>query len=212
MTRIWLIRHGQSRATPESRITGPATNPLTPLGFQQAAVVAEVFDHVPDLVVHSPYPRAQQTAQPTIERFPSARVEQWPIEEFTQVGRFDKPRADDARYWEAADPYYRDDPRSESFVDVYARARRFLVRLAETESSLVAAFTHGMFMRVVLWAILSGSEVPDSASMRRFHVFRKAIVIPNCSILPLVHSGKRGFQLRSASTTHLPASLQSGGR
>ncbi|RSM89561.1 histidine phosphatase family protein [Kibdelosporangium aridum] len=213
---VWLIRHGESLANAGSHTTGSATNPLTPRGEQQAALVA--FDHPPDLVVHSPYLRARQTAQPTIDRFPSARVEEWPIEEFDYLGRFHgKPTtaaqraAAVAAYWDAADPHYRDDENSESFVDVHARARQFLARLADTECSYVAAFTHGMFMRIVLWAILTGDAVPDRANMRRFHAFRMASLIPNCSILPLVLNGEQGYQFSAASTAHLPVGLRSGG-
>lgn len=215
---VWLIRHGESRANAGSHTTGSATNPLTPLGTRQAAVVASVFSHAPDLVVCSPYLRARQTAQPTIDRFPRVRVEEWPIEEFDYLGRFHgKPTTAAQRasavaaYWAAADPCYRDDENSESFVDVHGRARRFLARLAESRAERVAAFTHGMFMRVVLWAILTGDTVPDSDSMRRFHTFRTATLIPNCSILPLVLHRERGYQFLSATTAHLPATLQSGG-
>nr|WP_042183072.1 histidine phosphatase family protein [Kibdelosporangium sp. MJ126-NF4]CEL15338.1 phosphoglycerate mutase family protein [Kibdelosporangium sp. MJ126-NF4] len=215
---VWLVRHGESRANAGSHTTGSATNPLTPLGEQQAVIVAENFSEAPDLVVHSPFLRARQTAQPTIDRFPATPVAQWPIEEFSYLGRFHgsptttKHRAPAVRdYWQTADPHYRDDDNSESFVDVYARARGFLRCLAEADCDRVAAFTHGMFMRVVLWVLLTGEEVPDSESMRRFHTFRQASLIPNGSILPLHAHGEHGYQFLSTTTAHLPPELRSGG-
>lgn len=213
-----MIRHGESRANAGSRTTGSATNPLTPLGERQAAHVAQILDHTPDLVVHSPYLRARRTAEPTIARFPTAEVAEWRIEEFTYLGRFHGTPTTAAQrsetvddYWETADPDYRDDPASESFVDVHARARRFLTDLVESDRRHVVAFTHGMFMRVVVWAIMTGDAVPDSENMRWFYRFRLPSTVPNCSILPLTYSEKTGFRFLSATTAHLPARLRSGG-
>ena len=52
---------------------------LTEKGWQQARGVATNWTETPDLIVTSPYLHAQQTAQPTIERFPGVAVEVWPI-------------------------------------------------------------------------------------------------------------------------------------
>lgn len=218
MATVWLIRHGQSRGNAGGRTTVSATNPLTPLGERQAAMVAETFDHPPDLIVCSPYLRARQTAQPTIDRFPAARVTQWPIEEFTYLGRFhgkpttaaDRAHAADS-YWQTADPGYRDDENSESFADVHTRARTFLTRLAEEKAERTAAFTHGLFMRVVLWTILTGESNPDRENMRRFHTFRQACLIPNASIMHLVRDDTN-HQLLTTTTAHVPPDLRTGGR
>ena len=71
VVRVWLIRHGQS----ESNAGLPSADwqgiPLTELGHQQAERIAEVFADPPQLIVSSPYLRAQQTAQPTIARYPA---------------------------------------------------------------------------------------------------------------------------------------------
>ncbi|MBE1468430.1 histidine phosphatase family protein [Kibdelosporangium phytohabitans] len=208
-----LIRHGESRTPEGNHTTASTANPLTPLGEEQAALVAEMFTHAPDLVVTSPLLRARQTAQPTIDRFPSALVEEWPIEEFARLRHKPppaEPRTADP-YWEAADPHHRDDERPESFVDVYSRALGFLTRMEESGCSQIVAFTHGMFMRVVVWAILTGDAVPDSGNMRRFRAFHLASVVPHCSILPLVSHRERGYQVSLATTAHLPVALQSGG-
>ena len=85
MVRVWLIRHGQS----ESNAGLPSADwrgiPLTELGHQQAERIAEVFADPPKLIVSSPYLRAQQTAQPTIARYPGAACEEWPVQEFSYL-------------------------------------------------------------------------------------------------------------------------------
>jgi 2,3-bisphosphoglycerate-dependent phosphoglycerate mutase len=218
VTVVWMIRHGQSLAN-EGRVTGdPAAIPLTPTGERQAAAVAQMFDDRPDLIVTSPFLRARQTAQPTIDRFPQVAVEQWPIEEFTYLGRLHgrpttgaqrKPYVD--AYWDAADPAYTDDRNSESFASVHARAVRFFELLSQHTGRRVAAFTHGLFMRIVIWAVLTGETAPDAASMRRFHRFRTSYQIPNSSIVEMLVSTDRGPTALSATTSHLPRALRTGG-
>ena len=80
--RAIFIRHGES--------TGNAGIPcndlaLKDLGWRQASEVAASWTETPDLIVTSPYLRTQQTAAPTIERFPEVPLEVWPIQEFTYL-------------------------------------------------------------------------------------------------------------------------------
>src|SRR5216117_2664555 len=106
-----LIRHGQSTSNAGRETTDPAMIPLSEKGKQQADVVARSFDRSPDLIVTSPFLRARHTAVPTMERFPSVPVTQWPAEEFTYLGRLHgqqttglerRPLVD--AYWNATDP------------------------------------------------------------------------------------------------------------
>jgi broad specificity phosphatase PhoE len=48
---------------------------LTELGWSQAREVAANWTETPSLIVTSPYLRTQQTAAPTIERFPNVPVQ-----------------------------------------------------------------------------------------------------------------------------------------
>jgi probable phosphoglycerate mutase len=85
VVRVWLIRHGQS----ESNAGLPSADwrriPLTELGYRQAEHVAGVFADPPRFIVTSPYLRARQTAQPTIERYPGAPGEEWAVQEFSYL-------------------------------------------------------------------------------------------------------------------------------
>lgn len=172
----WLIRHGQSIANAGGVTNDPATIALSERGQRQASVVADSFDRSPKLIVTSPFLRAQHTAVPSAKRFPTVPVIRWSVEEFTYLGRLHgRPTTSLERqtlvdaYWNAADPRYVDDEKSESFENVCDRARQFLGRLSQ-HTGAVAVFTHGLFMRVVLWVILAGPPRPApracAASMR----------------------------------------------
>ena len=153
MVRVWLIRHGQS----ESNAGLPSADwrgiPLTELGRQQAERIAEVFADPPKLIVRSPYLRAQETAQPTIARYPGAACEEWPVQEFSYLRTLDgrattsHERAPEVRaYWEQADPQHAE-PGAESFAGLLgaspassagsARSRPGRWRSSPTASSCV---------------------------------------------------------------------------
>jgi broad specificity phosphatase PhoE len=83
--RATFIRHGQSTGNVGIPCEDLSLQELTEKGRQQAREVATNWTQTPDLIVTSPYLHAQQTAQPTIERFPSVPVEVWPIQEFAYL-------------------------------------------------------------------------------------------------------------------------------
>jgi broad specificity phosphatase PhoE len=80
-----FIRHGQSTGNAGVPCTDLATIELTEKGWNQARQVAMEWTEKPSLIVTSPFLRTQQTAAPTIERFPDVPVQVWPIEEFTYL-------------------------------------------------------------------------------------------------------------------------------
>lgn len=74
MTRLIYVRHGESNTTVARTIGGPRTcSGLSPLGIQQAERLRDRWlDHaefVPDVVISSQYPRANQTAQIVSQAF-----------------------------------------------------------------------------------------------------------------------------------------------
>lgn len=62
MTRILLVRHGQSEWNADGRWQGQADPPLSELGLRQAAHAAQAIGAV-DAVVASPLQRAHRTAE-----------------------------------------------------------------------------------------------------------------------------------------------------
>jgi broad specificity phosphatase PhoE len=160
--RAIFVRHGLSTANVGIFSPGFATIPLTELGEQQSAELAAQWQFRPDLIVVSPYRRAQQTAQPTIERFADVPVETWDIHEFTYWDPAFWSNSDPADYperrasfWGNADPAYRQGDGAETFSDLLQRARTVLLQLqAQPSSAVVMLFTHGHFIQAVRQIIL----------------------------------------------------------
>ena len=173
--RAIFIRHGQSTGNAGMPCHDLATIELTDKGWNQARRVATDWTETPSLIVTSPFLRTQQTAAPTIERFPDVPVEVRPIEEFTylQPSRWNGTLAADraphlVRYWDEADPAYCDGDGAESFGALLRRAEAALERLAALPSpGPVYVFSHGQFIQAVR-AVVTESELDDRGKMLRF--------------------------------------------
>mgnify|MGYP002653971246 CR=1 FL=1 len=66
--RAVFIRHGQSTGNAGVPCHDLASIELTELGWRQAREVARAWTETPSLIVTSPYLRARQTAEATIQR------------------------------------------------------------------------------------------------------------------------------------------------
>ncbi|GAA2412767.1 hypothetical protein GCM10010191_22900 [Actinomadura vinacea] len=211
--RTWLIRHGQSESNAGLPTNGPGAAPLTPLGRVQAERVAAAFTGPPALIVSSAFARARETALPTRERFPEAPYEEWPVQEFTFLGRLHAPRTTNAErrphslaYWERCDPAYVNGGDGESFKELIARTRDLVERLlSRSGDGLVAVFTHGLYMRALMWSLSTGVTDPDPAAMGMFRHFLRGCSIPNGAIVELRADGgvPDGLRLIAGSFTHL---------
>lgn len=213
MIRVFLIRHGESESNAGLSSRDPGSPPLTGDGHRQAGQIARALADVPALIVTSPYLRARQTAQPTIQRFPSADCQEWPVHEFTYLGDLHgRPstaaeRAPYARaYWDLADPDHASDG-AESFAGLLRRATGCLDRLGAQRSGPVVVFTHGIFMRAVAWSLLTGVTRPNSAQMRCFRSFADRYQVPNASVIELRCTDQDSPALQGGATMHLPGAL-----
>ncbi|MBI6721756.1 histidine phosphatase family protein [Pseudomonas syringae] len=160
MKQVRLIRHGQSAANAGEASVDHATIPLTLKGVEQAQSVARSFTHAPDLIVASPFSRAQATAMATAATFPNTPFEIWPIQEFTYLepARCANTTVAQRRdwveaYWSRSDPTFMDGAGAESFSGFITRAQSFLVRLGEHPAQDIAVFSHGQFINAVAWLI-----------------------------------------------------------
>jgi 2,3-bisphosphoglycerate-dependent phosphoglycerate mutase len=211
--RMFLVRHGESESNAGRSSADPASIPLTEAGHRQADEVARAIAEVPALIVTSPFLRARQTAQPAVSRFPGARCQEWPVQEFTYLGDLHgratsaAERAPHAQaYWDRADPLGAS-PGAESFAGLLSRTTDFLGRLSAQENGPVVVFTHGLFMRAVAWALLSGVTTPDQEQMRGFRRFADRYRVPNAGVMELRRTGSGVPALLGGSTLHLPAAL-----
>lgn len=215
-TRVILVRHGQSLSNSGGRTTDHFVNPLTPLGRQQAESVAESLDCAPSLIVVSPFQRAQQTAEPLLQRFPNSPVEQWPIEEFTFLNPAMHRHSTEADrwphstlYWDRKDPDYIDGPGAESFTQFLDRAREAIRRLvARNPGGCVVLVTHGFFMQAFR-VVLLFPDATDDLLMQNFLRFHLVNLIQNVDSLEFeIRDGKihligqptlNGFKLQGES-------------
>ena len=186
MKNVRLIRHGESAANAGQATLDHATIPLTLKGFEQAHLVALSFNHVPALIVASPFTRAHSTAMATAPVFPHIPFETWPIHEFTYLepGRCANTTVAQRRdwvaaYWAKADPEFTDGEGAESFLDFISRAQSFLDRLAEHPDDDIAVFSHGQFINAVAWLIKCKPPQIDGQAMVDWREYEIKNHVPN---------------------------------
>lgn len=202
MICVRLIRHGESAANAGAATDDPALIPLTEKGVQQAQVVAGSFGRPPSLIITSPFARALATAAPTVEAYPTARVETWPVQEFTYLepGRCANTTAAARRpwveaYWLKADPDDRDGAHVETFRELIDRAQAVLDRLAACSDDNVAVFAHGQFISAVMWLVEHTPQTIDRQAMRNYRRFEQAHSIANGWGHEISKAGERPWQL-----------------
>ncbi|MEO6804236.1 MAG: histidine phosphatase family protein [Granulicella sp.] len=202
-----FIRHGESTGNAGIASHDHELLELTNKGWQQARKLAASWNEIPALIVTSPYLRAQQTAQPTIERFPGVPVEIWPIQEFTYLepGRWNgtlKVERDPhiEAYWQAVQPDYQDGKGAESFANLLRRAETTLEKLQRLGSEgPVFLFTHGQFMQAVRHTVMF-PEWTDKQKMEHFWPFAKHSPVLNGQKIE-VELGSTGWQLTARCVT-----------
>ncbi len=160
MKSIWFIRHGESESNAGLPSKDPGSPPLTERGQGQAEYVAKYIEDEPDLIVTSSYIRTQQTAAPTLKKFPNVPTEIWPVEEFTYLSSLlyanttiSERRSSGIRYWKKRDPAYRDGPGAESFNDLFDRAKETFELIRKSNTKKILIFSHGWFMRAIVYSL-----------------------------------------------------------
>ena len=215
MSTVWFIRHGQSISNANRVSTHPASSELTELGSKQAEFIVPTFVQRPDLIVVSPYVRTWQTAVPTIEYFKPIQVEEWPVHEFTYLhperynGTRGSDRADLARaYWHRNDPFEKEMDEGESFAELIERIEDMMARLQEQEHRFIAVFSHGLFLRAMIWMQLMRPITPTADLMLRYRHFILGFQLPNASIIKATVPPKGPIQLQGIFFDHIPEALQ----
>lgn len=217
MTTIWFIRHAESKANAGLPTFLPEGIELTAKGFKQAEQIAHAFTEEPRLIVTSSYIRTQQTALPSIERFPECHQEEWPVHEFTYLSpsrnqhtTIEERRPLVCEYWERQNPFYVDGEGAETFFDFMSRVQSIMEHLAHFEEDFIAIFSHEQFILAVLWTLLFGPTSADNARscMKRFRSFLKLFSMPNGSIVQIqLQTGKEPLFSR-ITASHLPEYVQ----
>ena len=180
VTKVLLVRHGQSVANSGGRTSDHDSNPLTELGRMQSIDFAARLRCEPTLFVVSPFLRAQQTAEPLRQRFLDVPVEVWPIQEFTflePTSHKDSTEADRqpyvTDYWQRQDPEFLTGQGAESFTKFFDRAREAIHRLVTIKTGgCIILFTHGYFMQAFRLVVRfpNATDAELMANFLRFHL------------------------------------------
>jgi len=192
-TTFYFVRHGESVANATRRFAGRSDSPLTELGRQQAAAVAETLVGTKfDRIVATPLHRSLDTANVIAARL-GLRVEIEP--DLVEIDVGDKTGAawDETR----ALPEWRDDgfvawPNGESLDAVLARSLRALRRLAhETPGGSVLVVGHGGVTRILVSHFLG---ILPKLDRSRAH---------NINLTVLVFDGETGRLEKVHESSHL---------
>jgi len=184
LSRLILVRHGESSGN-RDRIfaTSPSNLPITELGYRQAHLAAKRIGELfrPELVVTSPYLRANETAR-IIAGALALPLEIEPNLHEREMG-VQRGKSYDSLL---TDPDY--DPRrpwawkpqgGESYEEVQLRVAPILDRLAAAHPDReVVIVSHGGVM-TSLWAYVAGT-------------WDDAYVAPNCGMV-LIEHGPQGY-------------------
>lgn len=207
---IWLVRHGQSAANAGLASPSPATIPLTEKGIEQAELFANYFSETPSLIVVSPYLRTQETARPFINRFNLVQVENWDVHEFTylSLSRFGLSTMGERlpfvqEFWKRCEADYCDGEGAESFADFIARTQKAIEELKNSKHERIVVFSHGQFIRTLMWLILTGRKVNGNDEMKMIYEYFCAVPYPNTAFVKLNFIGDEIY-ISSISTEHLP--------
>ena len=150
ITRLYLIRHGQSAGNVEGRFGGHSPSPLSKLGRQQAEMTAAALAKEKISVIYSSdLHRAMETAKP-LSKILDLEINGTPVFRERHVGVLEGLTFDEARK-EHPNDYYALVNRKvahiitegESYSQLLDRATKFLFKiLRENRGKRIAVFSH----------------------------------------------------------------------
>lgn len=169
MTRIYLIRHGETQSNLENRIQGWLDTQLTEAGFQQAEALGQRFQNIPvDAVYASDLQRAMDTAQVicNIHNLPlhtdpalrEMNLGEWSGQTTAELSR---TQGEQMALFRAVDPQWHA-PGGETYLQLRDRVDGALQQIvANHPGQTVAVVSHGGGIKQVL-AKYKGLSVSES--------------------------------------------------
>jgi len=165
--KVFLIRHAESEANVGNKTSHPSDISITIKGKSQSLELADEITDIPDLIIVTQYLRTTQTALPLLRKFPTAKVETWPLYEFTFLSPNSCRNTNSKErlpmvneYWEKCDPDFIHGIGAESFNQFIERIHGCLQKLSWTEYGFITIFTHGHVIRAI--KLLMDFEQPTS--------------------------------------------------
>lgn len=204
ITRLCLVRHGETAWNAEGRVQGHTDIPLSPMGIRQAhASAAALSQHDFTAVYSSDLMRVRQTAEPSAQRL-ALPVQLEPELRERHYGIFERLLYSEVkeRYPEHYQRFHEKDPdfdfeTGESLRTFFDRSLRAVQRIAAAHGGeQVLVFTHGG----VLDMVYRHARTLGLSAQRDYG-------IPNCGV-NWIEIGPNGWNVhRWADVTHLSATL-----
>jgi probable phosphoglycerate mutase len=144
---VWVVRHGETEWSRDGRHTGRTDIDLTPVGEDQARVLAPLVEGLDlDLVLCSPRRRARRTAELAglVPFEVTDTLQEWDYGDFE--GRTTVEIRERLPEWTIWDGPWRG---GETATDVAGRADELIARLRSGPAERVALVGHGHFSRAV---------------------------------------------------------------
>ena len=214
MSQIWIIRHAESKSNAGEKTTNPAKIDLTEKGYKQAACIVNAFKNRPNLIVTSPYLRTKQTAEPLVKRFSDVEQQEWLVHEFTYLSpekckdtTTQERRPLVAEYWERCDPFFNDGDGAESFADLMNRIEYFIEKVKLSDNEFTAVFSHGLFIRALIWRFIVGKPNELPHGMKRFRSFMASLEISNATMIKLQVEKDGSIWMSSVENGYIPLEL-----
>lgn len=242
---FWLIRHGESEGNVGLPTASAGEIPLTQRGKLQSERIAGYISQAPDLFVISSYIRTGQTAAPAQKKFPQVPLEIWDVHEYTYLSNRDHHNTTTAQRNQPALEYFRKSDATlvtgegaESFNQFIDRVDSALKKIAESPHQEIYLFSHGWFIRALLWRLIFFPDIYSSLDlatlaeklpntnflykifarfageiksnpMRHFLWFSSVVSIPNGAILNFSNlQNPLRYHLLDVEVSHIPPSLR----
>lgn len=184
--RLYFVRHGETQ-TNKKEVVSAADDKLTSLGVKQAEILTKRFSNITiDLVLTSPYLRAQKTAEiinttlkKEIVSTKLLKERKWPKEiegkllqdpNVTKILNLVRDKSLINPKWHYSD--------EENFFDVKERARLFLDYLNKFSEKYILAVAHEYILKVILAVMMHG----ESLSYEIFRNFFLFVKLDNTSL------------------------------
>lgn len=197
MTKLYLIRHGETDFNIEKRFQGQSDVPLNAAGHAQAAVVAEALATMHfDRIYSSDLVRAMETAR-AIAGYHSLPVTPDPRWRECSTGEWTGMTVDEVnqRWPGVLEDWWRNGfvestpAGGESLADLTARAREAMLAMGEAHpGEQIAIATHGGTIRA---AIAVALDVPPTIFTR--------VGVDNCSVTTIEVYPDHGLYLRGTN-------------
>jgi phosphoserine phosphatase len=197
--RIYLVRHGESEGNKRKVFQHPKS-PLSNDGLKQAEAVAERFNGVKiDVILASPYTRADMTAQAISQKL-GVKVEHW--DDLHEIKRPSELigksiHSSEAKLFEQhllnsihnSEASYQGE---EGFEDLKTRSQKILNHLVKNHKDQnVLLVSHATTIKTIVFEAIFG----ENLNSKIFWNIRRHIVTKNTGVTIMEYSKKRGWAL-----------------